>query len=263
MVNTIKKFINVDYIIVVDNCSTDNSLKELSNIKSNKIKIIKTNQNKGYAYGNNYGIKYAINKYKKCNLIISNPDILISESAFNELITIINSNSEIGILAPTIKESNKLNRGWKISSAYDELILSIPRFGKKYRANYLEYKADYYKDDLSQVDIVSGCFFIIKSSVIKSINYFDENTFLYYEENILGVKMQQKKYRTYISNNVYVIHNHSISINKSVNNVNKFKMLKQSQLYYLKNYCHSNFIINGLIYIFSKIIILNIKLKSK
>jgi N-acetylglucosaminyl-diphospho-decaprenol L-rhamnosyltransferase len=259
----IKKFKNVDNIIVIDNCSTDNSLNDLYKVKSNKVEILKTNQNKGYAYGNNYGIKYAIKKYHNCNLIISNPDIIIDEITFNSLINKISNDSDISLIAPTIKENGVLNRGWKLPTAFNELMLSIPHFATKYKDNHILYKEDYYKNDISKVDVVSGCFFIIKSEVITKINYFDENTFLYYEENILAQKLKEKGYKTYISNKDYIIHNHSISINKSVNELKKFKLLKQSQEYYLKNYCHSNIFINILIKIFEKIIILNIKLKFK
>ena len=36
-IKNIKKFKSVDNIIVIDNCSTDNSLNDLYNIKSKKI----------------------------------------------------------------------------------------------------------------------------------------------------------------------------------------------------------------------------------
>lgn len=50
-------------IIVVDNCSNDNSFEKLSLIKNYKFDLIKTDKNEGYAYRNNFGIKYAKEKY--------------------------------------------------------------------------------------------------------------------------------------------------------------------------------------------------------
>lgn len=58
LVNEIKIFLIFDKIIVVDNCSNDNSMKNLIKIKNPIIDIIQTDFNGGYGYGNNYGIKY-------------------------------------------------------------------------------------------------------------------------------------------------------------------------------------------------------------
>ena len=38
----------------------------------------------------------------------------------------------------------------------------------------------------------------------KKIDYFDENTFLYYEENIIGKKLKDKNLNTYVDNRVQV-----------------------------------------------------------
>lgn len=253
----------IDKIIVVDNSSTDDSYTKLKKVSGEKIEIIKTPINLGYAYGNNYGIKWAIDLFPNSNLIISNPDIIIQEDILNSLINVINSKADVSVLSPTIKENGHLNRGWRLPSAIDELLMSIPFLGKKYRLKKIEYSSMYYNDSLTAVDVVSGCFFIIKSAVIKDINYLDENTFLYYEENILAAKLKKKNYKTFIANDYSIVHNHSVSINKSVNEIKKYKMLKQSQKYYLDNYCNSNFVINGIIKIFSVLIILNIKIRSK
>ena len=50
-VNEINSFKVLDYICVVDNCSTDDSLKKLQ--KLNNIHLIALDDNKGYAAGNN------------------------------------------------------------------------------------------------------------------------------------------------------------------------------------------------------------------
>ena len=43
-----------------------------------------------------------------------------------------------------------------------------------------------------------------------------------------------------VDNMVNIIHNHSVSIDKSINKINKFKMLAKSQRYYHKNYNNCN-----------------------
>ena len=92
---------------------------------------------------------------------------------------------------------------------------------------------------------------MIKSDIFKEIDYFDENLFLYYEENVICSKIKKLNYDIVILNYCSVIHNHSISIDKSYNKLSKYRILKESQMYYLEKYTHC-----------SKIFIIMIKLIS-
>ncbi|MEG2385022.1 MAG: hypothetical protein RSB19_05570, partial [Erysipelotrichaceae bacterium] len=53
-----------------------------------------------------------------------------------------------------------------------------------------------------------------------------------YEENILYKKLEQIHKKVCIDSNVSVVHNHSVTIDKSMNKLNKYKELKKSQYYF-------------------------------
>lgn len=235
MLNRIKYFKEIDIIVVVDNMSLDNSYERLKKIENEKIKVISSNENKGYASGNNVGIKYLVNNYKVDNIIISNPDIILKDSDIKILKDDLKNNKNIDIISPYIDERGKISRGWKLPRYIDELLCNM-NFFHKIGENNLKYKDDYYKDDLTKVDVVSGCFFMIRKESFEKIGYFDENTFLYYEENIIGKKLKDNNMNTYVDKRVNIIHNLSISVNKSFNSIKKYKILKQSQKYYQKEY---------------------------
>ena len=74
----------------------------------------------------------------------------------------------------------------------------------------------------------------------EKIGYFDDGTFLYYEENIIGKKLKDINKDTYIDNEVSIIHNLSVSVNKSFSSIKKYKILKESQKYYEKKYNNLN-----------------------
>ena len=57
----------------------------------------------------------------------------------------------------------------------------------------LYYDLDKTNDECMKVDCVSGSLFLCNYSKFESINFFDEGTFLYCEENILYRKVQSKK----------------------------------------------------------------------
>ena len=233
MLNRIKNFKEIDIIVVVDNMSLDNSYERLKKIENEKIKVISSNENKGYASGNNVGIKYLVDNYKVDNIIISNPDIILKDSDIKILKDDLKNNKNIDIISPYIDERGKISRGWKLPRYIDELLCNM-NFFHKIGENNLKYKDDYYKDDLTKVDVVSGCFFMIRKESFEKIGYFDENTFLYYEENIIGKKLKDNNMNTYVDKRVNIIHNLSISVNKSFNSIKKYKILKQSQKYYNK-----------------------------
>lgn len=238
IINEIQDFKIVDYIIIVDNKSTDDSVKKLKKLENKKIKVVVASENKGYAAGNNVGIEYLIHNYKVDNIIISNPDIVVKEEQIKTLIQDL-KNKEISVIAPNIKEPKRITRGWKMPTFFSELVSNIP-FLRRYEIKILGYSKKDYESTLTKVDIVEGCFFIIKKEVIEDIGYFDENTFLYYEETILAKKLKEKGYATYVDNRIMVVHALSQSVDKSVDKIRKFKIFKASQYYYEKEVNHMN-----------------------
>ena len=239
LLNNIKDYKIIDKIIVVDNKSSDDSLIKIESINIKNMEVIETKENKGYSYALNIGCKRAIDLYNDCNLIISNPDIEIdSEKDLKELINTL-SNTNV-VVAPNIIEDNKLSRGWHIPTTKDDIKMNIVGYGPKYFDKKLRYSDSYYMKRISKVEAVSGCFFLINSSHLKEINYFDENVFLYYEENILGVKTKVLKKNIVINNEVDVFHEHAKSIDKSLKRINKYKLLKKSQYYFEKCYNNAN-----------------------
>lgn len=240
--NLIDNIINydvIDKIVVVDNNSQDDSVKNLKKIKNKKLKIIESSINGGYAKALNIGCKYLIKEYKECNIIISNSDIIIKQE--QDIITLLSYlKNDTVIVSPTILEKGNLNRGWKIPTPKDDIIMNLPFIGKKYHKKYILYDDSHYLQNTSYIEVTSGCFFIITSNHLKNINYFDENTFLYYEENILAIKTKRANKKILVDNNTKVIHNHSVTIDKSIKKINKLKILKQSQYYFQKNYNNAN-----------------------
>ena len=238
LVQDIKKYKTLDYIIIVDNKSTDDSILELKKLETDKIILVEAKEINGYAAGNNIGIQYAIEKLNVENIIISNPDIIVREKDLGILLHDL-ENENISVIAPVIKEPLGISRGWKLPTFLSELISNIP-FVRRFEFSILSYPKENYKEDLTQVDVVKGCFFIIKKEVLDAIGYFDEHTFLYYEEIIMAKKLKDLGYKTYVNNRVTVLHALDQCISKNVKRIEKFKLIKDSQLYYEKEIVKRN-----------------------
>lgn len=251
LINNIKNYNIIDKIVIVDNNSSDNSYSQLKKIENEKISVIKNSANKGYGSGINFGSKYLIDLYKECYIIVSNSDVIInSNEDLEKLIKTFDINT--AVVGPIIKENNGLNRGWKVPTALCDSLLNIVYIHKYLRPKLIYYKSDYYNNEVIKVEAVSGCFFILDSNYLKEIDFFDENVFLYYEENILARKLQKINKLIKINTKVSVIHNHSVTIDKNINKIRKYKELKKSQFYFHKNYNKANIFDIMLLYITQK-----------
>ena len=237
LVKKIKDFKSIDKIIVVDNHSTDNSFERLSKLSNSRTDVIRTKDNKGYATGNNYGVWHAISKYNAEYIIIANPDVVFEENCIKEMKNTLASINESGAITckMTLPDGSAGIAAWKIPSFFDCIIEES--FVLTRLLNYpLQYKVNS-EEMLSLVEAVAGSFFMIKADVFKEIGGFDDNTFLYYEENILAYKLKEKGYKNFCLENITYIHNHSVSIDKTIkNNIDKFRIEYNSRKYYCKEY---------------------------
>ncbi len=248
-VKTINKYNIIDRIVVVDNMSTTiSAFENLKKLENDKVKVIQSEKNGGYDYGNNFGIKYLDNLNEKYDyIIISNPDIEITKQAIEHCLDVAQKDKNIAVIAPRMfgKDNMPIRRSsWKIRTfALDVIhstrILEI-LFYKFLRGG--EYSEEDYKKEILEVEAISGAFFIIRYDVLKDIGLLDEEVFLFYEEDILAHKLKEKGLKTISLNSEKFIHYESQAIGKSLNYYKKMKQLYKSKIYYHKKYNKINFI---------------------
>ena len=99
-------------------------------------------------------------------------------------------------------------------------------------------KTDY--PEIIPIDLPSGSCMFINKEIFAEMSFFDPNTFLYYEENILCEKIKKRKLHNYIITSIKCIHIGAQSTSSS--NIKTFNHSKQSQFYYFTEYCNINFI---------------------
>ncbi len=94
--------VNPKNIIVIDNDSPNNSYEVLQSYKNIGFKLIKASNNKGYAAGNNLGMKYALENGYSYALILNN-DILIKNKYFiSEMLNTFRKDTSIAIVSPRV-----------------------------------------------------------------------------------------------------------------------------------------------------------------
>ncbi|MCJ0544677.1 glycosyltransferase family 2 protein [Enterococcus cecorum] len=240
LVNEIKNFLIFDKIIVVDNCSNDNSMKNLIKIKNPIIDIIQTDFNGGYGYGNNYGIKYIQKKYGDGYILISNPDVIFTEEMVENLLQEFYSDNNVAVSTAVQLDINRKrikDIAWRVPNSFEYAILNSGKFSKYFETNY---NFDD-KTKKAYVDCVPGALLMVDSNKFLSVGGYDEEMFLFGEETTIGYKLKQKKYKTVLLLNDNYIHEHSVSINKSISKKRKqLEILYKSRNLFMQKYLRSH-----------------------
>lgn len=228
----------LSHIVVVDNCSTDDSFSVLSELASERVDVIRTDCNGGYASGNNFGAEYAMTKYSPDNLFIANPDVEFDGRTVEALSEYLSKNPKVGIVSCKMICTSGIDtrQAWRIPR-YGDCIRENLILLKKITGNRTWYPESHFEGRESMVEAVSGSFFAISADAFKKVGGFDANTFLYYEENIIASKLLDAGYHNVILNDFSYVHRHSESINKSMTSVKRrLKTAYVSRKYFCRNY---------------------------
>ncbi|MDM8244393.1 glycosyltransferase [Limosilactobacillus vaginalis] len=261
-----KNLLDTD-IVIVDNCSTDKSYKKLKdffNMKDN-ITVVKTKRNGGYSYGNNYGIRYMLNRGNKYKFFsIVNPDVVFQNANFEYQMNVLSGSNEYAAIGSLIYKNNNVdlnNQAWVIPSIYSFCFRTFLLIKNK---NVPQHDFKLYKDNIVEAGIIPGSFFIIKANIFQKIGLFDENIFMYNEETVLSIKLANINMKVLLDLAHTYNHNHKISPRKIVWENYKYNyshILKmydyfyESRKYVCKKYYRSRSHLLDLIIICNKILL--------
>lgn len=246
LVNSIVNYEILDSIVIVDNCSTDDSVSRLQALAGGKVHVISTEKNGGYGYGNNHGIRYAHGTLHASHVLIANPDVKVTEECIQAMKDSFLKISRLGIAAAVTRDGTGevTLSSWRLNGLLGDL-LDTGLITRRIFAHWLndrpELKADSEKERYVYVDAVLGSLFMADMNALMECGLYDEEVFLYYEEKILGFQLKKKGYGTILLLNQSYIHLHSVSINKNVKSIlKKQAILHKSKLHYYKNYLGIN-----------------------
>lgn len=220
-------------IIVVDNDEEKVIEKELSK-EFPKVKYLKSKKNLGYGGGNNLGASYAEGEY----LFFLNPDTFVFEKTIDLLAEFLKKNQRAGIASPLLVDNykvpfklqgtKKLNllRGFICLSFFNKLFPDN-HISKEYFLNEWDHKSN------KEVDVCPGTAFMISSKLFKKIFGFDEQFFLYFEEDDISERVRVKGFKIFILLQAKIFHEVGASTKQFRNNK---KIFAQSRFRYFKKY---------------------------
>ena len=221
-----------DYeVIIVDNCSTDDSVKI---IKQNfpLFKLICSKDNLGFGKANNLAGKYAKGKY----LLFLNTDTILIEDTPKILVNYLIQNKDVGVVGSriTFKDgSYQLSCGnlpsllveftYKVRALLDNKWHHI--FAKVYDKMYSK---------VQEVGWVTGACMMMRRDVFESLGGFDESFFMYFEDIDICKRTNELGFKVIYYPRTSLIHllgGSGQSVTKKVN-----IYYRDSQLYYYQKH---------------------------
>lgn len=193
-------------VILIDNNSSDGSADAVEQ-QFPQVRLIRSEKNYGFAMANNLAIEQASGEY----LLLLNPDTVVLDNAIGRLLDFAGKHPEAGIWGGrTVFGNGALNPGscFRKMSIWNQFcrafgLAAIFRNSELFNAE--EY-GGWSRNSIRQVDIVCGCFLMIKRTLWNQLQGFDRRFFMYAEEADLCLRAKKLGYAPMITGAAQIVH---------------------------------------------------------
>ncbi|MDD5232381.1 MAG: glycosyltransferase family 2 protein [Syntrophales bacterium] len=192
-------------IIVVDNGSVDGSPESVEKLFP-RVRLIRNESNHGFARANNAGIGISSGKY----LCLINSDVVVAESCIPAMFDYMESKPKVGLLGPQIiNGSGEVQRScmgfptvWNSFCRALALDSFFPR-SKRFGGQLLTY---WPHDTSREVDVVNGCFWMVRRAALETVGPLDENFFIYAEDIDWCRRFRSKNWKVAFYSEAQAVH---------------------------------------------------------
>lgn len=177
------------YVVIVDNSVPP---LQLPDFDPTKVHLIQTGANLGYGRGHNVAIDWATGKARYH--LVMNTDLTYEAGVIDRLVQFMDTHPSVGLSMPKVRyPDGSIQRLCRLLPSPIDLI------GRRFfawtawakRRNKLYEFHDWNYDRVASFPFLSGCFMMLRSSVLHSVGGFDERYFLYAEDLDLSRRIHQ------------------------------------------------------------------------
>ena len=203
-------------ILIIDNCSTDETWQKLQTLKQPNITLIKNKTNNGFAKAVNQGIRYSNKNFKNNLFLLLNPDATLDKDCLKNITNTIELNPRVGLCSPVIK--NPLNR---------EVIF------QKGQIDWLKMRTSHSALPETSLDYLTGCCLLIKKAVTDKLEGFDERFFLYFEDADFSLRARREGFQIKTISNAICFHEESKSSDSATKT---YFLVKNGLIFFYKHF---------------------------
>ncbi len=194
------------HTVVLDNASSDGSADAVAEAFP-QVELIRSAENLGFARANNVVAEQARTDW----LLLLNPDTECHAGAVDNLMAFARANPQAGIYGGrTVFPDGRLNIAscwnritpWSVFCLATGLTAAFPRSA----VFDTEAMGGWQRDTVREVDIVVGCFLLIRRELWERLGGFDLRYFMYGEEADLCLRARRLGFRPMITPDAQIMH---------------------------------------------------------
>lgn len=192
--------------LVVDNASTDGSARAIAE-EFPRATLLARDDNVGFARANNLAAERAAGEY----LLLLNPDTVVLDGAVQRLLAFARANPAARIWGGrTLYADGSLNPTscWRKMTLWSAWCRGVG-LGSLFRGSRLfdpEAMGRWARDSVRRVDIVTGCFLLIRRDFWNELRGFDPAFFMYGEEADLCLRASRLGAKPMITPDATIVH---------------------------------------------------------
>lgn len=193
-------------VVVIDNGSSDDSVAAIKAAFPEYV-LIETGANYGYAGGNNYGLRWALEHAADYVLLLNN-DTVVDPDLLSQLVAAAQSKADAGVFGAKIFFYDQPDTLCYGGSRWDPArgCPTTLGWGEKDGVKYSE---------MSEVAYANGCAIFAPAQIFREIGVLDANMFLIYEETDFCYRARKAGYKSWFVPDAKVWHKISAAIGGS------------------------------------------------
>lgn len=197
---------NVEFeVIVIDNNSGDASVEVIKK-KFPQVRLIENSVNRGFAAANNQGIATAKGRY----VLLLNSDTIVLDNAIAKTVRFADTYPEAAVVGCRVLNPDRTLQptcfmfpsllNMLLSSSYLYKVFPNSRFFGRERMSR------WARDNVREIDVVTGCFMLIRREAIDQVGVMDERFFMYGEETDWCYRFTQAGWRVVFTPGAEIVH---------------------------------------------------------
>jgi GT2 family glycosyltransferase len=165
-------------VLVVDNASADGTA-EMVESRFPDVKLIKSSENLGFAKGNNVAIRQCQGRY----IALVNPDVILFPGCLDALADFLDQNPKVGNVGPRVFNPDMSQQStcrrfptlWNNFCSATSMATAFKN-SKFFAGEHMFY---FPHDRTLPVDVIVGCFSMIRRETFDDVGLLDEGLFMY------------------------------------------------------------------------------------
>ena len=165
-------------VLVVDNASSDGTAGMVE-AQFPWVKLIKSAENLGFSRGNNVAIRQCEGRY----IALVNPDVIVLPGCLDSLADFLDQNPRIGNAGPRVFNPDMTQQSTcrRFPSLWNNFCMATGLASKFKNSRFFagEHMLYFSHDRTMPVDVLVGCFSMIRRETFEAVGLLDEKLFMY------------------------------------------------------------------------------------